>query len=310
MSVSTLPTGAWPVMLTPFNENRSIDWVAVDDYTDWLIELGSAGLFAVALSSEMYDLSHDERLQLAARVVERAGGRVPVVASSASSGSPCEQAEEARLVAETGVSAVILISSLVARNDEPESVWLSHIDAIVSTNPGVDFGIYECPLPYKRLPSVDAVRHLAESGRFSFYKDTSHSLDVMGARIDAMHGTRLRLYNAAIGSLTPSLRMGASGLSGYAANLYPDVVSWLCENLDDPRATAVQRLLTVVEHSVNLRYPTSAKYLLDRSSRLEFRAISRWKPEAIGDHEGLPLQQLADYIRELDLPEAALSRGR
>ena len=96
MSGSTLPTGAWPVMLTPFNENRSIDWVAVDDYTDWLIELGSAGLFAVALSSEMYDLSHDERLELSARVVERAAGRVPVVASSAVSGSAGEQAEEAR----------------------------------------------------------------------------------------------------------------------------------------------------------------------------------------------------------------------
>ena len=148
------------------------------------------------------------------------------------------------------------------------------------------------------------------SGRFSFYKDTSHSLEVMTARIDAMRGTRLRLYNAAIGSLTPSLRVGASGLSGYAANLYPDLVSWLCDNLDDPRATDVQRLLTVVEHSVNLRYPTSAKYMLDRSSRLEFRAISRWKPEVIGDHEGLPLQQLADYVRDLDLPEAALSRGR
>ena len=310
MSDSTLPTGAWPVMLTPFNENRSIDWVAVDDYTDWLIELGSAGLFAVALSSEMYDLSRDERLELSARVVERAGGRVPVVASSAVAGSADEQADEARRVAQTGVSAVVLISSLVARNDEPESVWLANVDAILTANPGVDFGVYECPLPYKRLPSIDAIRHLARSGRFSFYKDTSHSLDVMGSRIDAMRGTRLQLYNAAIGSLTPSLRVGASGLSGYAANLYPDLVSWLCDNLDHPRATAIQRLLTVVEHSVNLRYPASAKYLLDHSSRLEFRAISRWKPEAIGDHEGLPLQQLADYVRDLDLPEAALSRGR
>ena len=81
-------------------------------------------------------------------------------------------------------------------------------------------------------------------------------------------------------------------------------------NAPDLGPVAVQRLLTVVEHSVNLRYPASAKYLLDRSSRLEFRAISRWKPEAIGDHEGLPLQQLADYVRDLDLPEAALSRGR
>jgi 4-hydroxy-tetrahydrodipicolinate synthase len=294
-------------MLTPFTETRSIDWIAVDDYTDWLIELGSAGIFAVALSSEMYDLSEGERLELAARVVDRAAGRVPVVASSVNSGSAAEQAASAGRVADTGVSAVVLISSLVAGLAEPESTWLSNAEAILEGNPGVDFGIYECPLPYKRLPSVDAVRWMAETGRFTFYKDTSHSLDVMESRIAAMDGTRLRLYNAAIGSLAPSMQLGAAGLSGYAANLYPDLVAWLCEHYADgtPEATAVQRLLTVVEHSVNLRYPTSAKFLLDVSSRLDFRAISRWKPEVIGDHEGLPLRELAAYLTDLDLPLAA-----
>ena len=43
MATSTLPDGAWPVMLTPFHEDRSIDWDGLDAYTDWLIELGSAG---------------------------------------------------------------------------------------------------------------------------------------------------------------------------------------------------------------------------------------------------------------------------
>jgi 4-hydroxy-tetrahydrodipicolinate synthase len=305
----TLPDGGWPVMLTPFHEDRSIDWAAVDDYTDWLIELGSAGIFAVALSSEMYDLSPQERLRLAARVVDRAAGRVPVVASSLGTGSGAEQATAAAEVAATGVSAVVLISSLVATPDQPESVWRDRVDTILTANPGVDFGLYECPLPYKRLPSLDAVAWMGRSGRFTFYKDTSHSLDVMRDRLEVLRGTRLKLYNAAIGSLTPSLRLGASGLSGYAANIYPDLVAWLCEHFDEePAATAVQRLLTVAEHAVNLRYPASAKYLLSVSSRVPFRTVSRWKPERIGDHEGLPLQHLADYVRDLRLPGLAPAR--
>lgn len=312
MSTYLLPDGAWPVMLTPFTDDHRIDWRAVDDYTDWLIELGSAGIFAVALSSEMYDLSAAERIELAARVVDRADGRVPVVASSVSSGSAAQQADAAAEVAATGVSAVVLISSLVAALAEPESVWLDRAQAILTGNPDVDFGIYECPLPYKRLPSVDAVRWMAQSGRFTFYKDTSHDLAVMGERVAAMRGTRLKLYNAAIGSLTPSLQLGAAGLSGYAANLYPDLVRWLCENhaAGGAAPTAVQRLLTVVEHSVNLRYPSSAKYLLDAGSRLDFRTVSRWKPEAIGAHEGLPLDQLAAYVADLDLPAGALAAAR
>lgn len=309
-----LPRGGWPVMLTPFREDRSIDWEALDASVDWYIELGSAGLFAVALSSEMYDLSAEERDRIARRVVARAGGRVPVVVGSPVGGSAEAQADAVAAVADTGADAVVLISSQLAPPDAAERQWLGVVDTIIARNPGVDLGVYECPLPFKRLPSLDAVRALAESGAFTFYKDTSHSVPVMSDRVQIMQGSRLRLYNAAIGSLAPSLRAGAAGLSGYIANLYPDLLDWLIRHVDDgdraDAVTAVQRLLTITEHAVNLRYPTSAKVLLGHGSRLRFAPVSRWKPEAIGPHESLPLEELAAYIRSLDLPAGALAAGR
>ena len=48
--------------------------------TEWYIQSGVAGIFSVCLSSEMYQLSNEERLAIARRVVEKAAGRVPVVA--------------------------------------------------------------------------------------------------------------------------------------------------------------------------------------------------------------------------------------
>jgi 4-hydroxy-tetrahydrodipicolinate synthase len=314
MSGEMLPDGGWPVVLTPFRDDRSVDDDAVDAYTDWLIELGAAGLFANALSSEMYDLSAAERDRLARRVVARAAGRVPVVASSPVGGSPEQQADAVAAVAATGVDAVVLISSQLAPLDASERDVLHAVEVIIARNPGVDLGVYECPLPFKRLPSLDVVRAWAETGAFTFYKDTSHSVPVMTTRLEAIHGSRMKLYNAAIGSLTPSLRAGAAGLSGYAANIYPDLVAWLCRHYDTPgvatQAVAIQRLLTMAEHAVNLRYPTSAKYFLQHSSRLDFAAISRWKPEVIGAHEGLPLEEFAAYVRDLDLPDGALAAAR
>ncbi|WP_286310571.1 dihydrodipicolinate synthase family protein [Agromyces mangrovi Wang et al. 2018] len=312
MSERMLPGGAWPVMLTPFHDDRSIDWDGVDAYVDWLIELGASGLFAVALSSEMYDLSDDEQLALARRVVARADGRVPVVASAVASGAPERQADRVAEVAATGVDAVVLISSLVVPPEASAVQWIGAATTVLERNPGVDVGIYECPLPAKRLLDLDTVGWLASTGRCTFYKDTSHDLDVMGARIEASAGTRLRVYNAAIASLVPSLRLGAAGLSGYAANIYPELVEWLCRHAleDSTDVAAVQRLLTVAEHAVNLRYPASAKVLLDVSSRLTFRQHSRWKPERIGDHEREPLRQLADYLAALDLERVAVHPAR
>ena len=73
-STMTTPRGAWPVMLTPFHDDLSIDLEALDRYTDWLVEQGAAGLFPVALSGEMYDLTEEERLLVAGEQVHTESG--------------------------------------------------------------------------------------------------------------------------------------------------------------------------------------------------------------------------------------------
>jgi 4-hydroxy-tetrahydrodipicolinate synthase len=68
-------------MITPFNDfSKSIDWKALDLLTDWYIRSGCAGIFSVCLSSEMFQLSNEERVAIAQQVARKAGGRVPVVA--------------------------------------------------------------------------------------------------------------------------------------------------------------------------------------------------------------------------------------
>lgn len=51
-------------MITPFKDGH-IDWPMVDALVEWYVENGVAGIFSVCLSSEMYHLSVEERLQLA-----------------------------------------------------------------------------------------------------------------------------------------------------------------------------------------------------------------------------------------------------
>lgn len=302
--MDTLPDGAWPVMLTPFHQDRSIDWDTVDAYADWLVRTGSAGIFTVALSSEMYDLTPAERIEVTRRVAGAAAGRVPVLASALGA-DPAEIAESAHALVDAGADAVVLIASSLARADEPDSVLLDRVEGVLDRAPGIGFGVYECPVPYKRLLTLEAVRWLGGTGRFVFFKDTSHRTDVMAARVDALRGTPLKHYNAEISSLVATLRAGGHGFSGYAANIYPDLVAWLCSEharADQAEIERVQRLLSIVEHAVNNRYPTSAKYLLAHRTGLPVEPVSRWKPEAIGEHEGQPLRDLVDYLGSLDLP--------
>ena len=56
--------GVWPVVLTPFREDGKIDFPAYRALLEYYIANGVTGLFAVCLSSELYELTAAERLEI------------------------------------------------------------------------------------------------------------------------------------------------------------------------------------------------------------------------------------------------------
>jgi len=277
MHVTATP-GAWPVVLTPFTASDEIDFDALDRYVDWLIDHGAEGLFAVALSGEMYELSEAERRAVAARVVRRSGGRVPVAASVVGGRGLLEEAVE---LARTGVDVVVLIASAVLDEDEDESRLLEVARAIAEVVPQADLGIYECPLPYHRVLSERTVAALAATGRFVFFKETSHDVDRMAARVAGAAETPLRVFNAGIENFAESVQVGVAGLSGWVVNVAPDLVARLgalaaVEGLS-PRVVALQRALVEIEQRMGPTYPGSAKAIVERRAAIGWSPRSRWR---------------------------------
>jgi 4-hydroxy-tetrahydrodipicolinate synthase len=259
-----LPRGLWPVMLTSFHPDGAIDWEGVDALTDWYIAAGAAGLFAVCLSSEMYVLSPEERLALARRVVVRSKGRVPVVATGTYGGTIEDQAAFVREIAGTGVDAVVAITSQLAGEGEDEATFRARCEELLERTEAVPLGLYECPVPYKRLLSPETAGWLAATGRFLYLKDTSCDLDAIRDKVQAIEGTPLGLYNAHTPTALAALEAGAAGVSPIAGNYYPELFSRLCtsyvERLEEARE--LQRLLTLMEGVARSRYPTAAKAFL------------------------------------------------
>jgi len=271
-------------MLTPYSEDSAVDFPALDAYTEWLIQCGSAGLFPVALSGEMFELSEAERLAVATSVVAVANGRVPVAASVL--GEVEELADASRAMAATGVDIVVLNAASLASQDEDDATIKPRVEHILEANPGVSFGIYECPRPYHRILSTETVGWLARTGRFVFFKETSGSLERMAARVKVSEGTPLKIYNAGIGNLRESLTVGTSGLSGWVVNTHPDWVAWICENPDHPDAEAIQASLRNIQHEFDSTYPSSAKFLVELRSGNSFPVEGRWRPSPV-DREAM-----------------------
>jgi len=75
------------VMITPFNLKAKVDLDVVSALIEFYLAAGVKGFFANCLSSEMYSISEDERLELTAHIVRYVNGRAPVVATGSFSPS-------------------------------------------------------------------------------------------------------------------------------------------------------------------------------------------------------------------------------
>ncbi len=298
---NNFPGGVWPVMLTPMTEDRKIDEKGLRALVNWYIENGVSGLFAACQSSEIWHLNFEERVQIARITVEEAAGRVPVVASGHTSDSLEDQAKDITAMWNVGVDAVILLSNRLAGENESDEVWLENwakLEAMI--DPEIKLGIYECPVPYKRLLTPKLITAIAETGRFYFLKDTCCDADQIREKLACIKGTNLKLYNANATTVLESVRDGAAGFSGIMANFHPKLWVWLCENFEkEPeKANELQQLLSVASLIERQYYPTNAKWHLKNIMGLPMTTKSR-----VQDDSGLSATLQKEVVNLHELTE-------
>lgn len=289
------PGGVWPVMLTPFQKSGEIDEPALRELVDWYIDNQVSGLFAACQSSEIFELSFEERIKIAQITVEAARGRVPVVASGHTSDSLEDQARDITAIWETGVDAVILLTNRLAAEDESDEVWMANYRRLQSMiGEDIKLGVYECPRPYKRLLSIPVIREIAATGRFYFLKDTCCVAADIRQKLGAISQTNLKLYNANATTALQSIRDGAAGYSGIMANFHPKLWVWLCQHPDHENADKVQEVLMAASLIERQLYPVNAKFHLKEIEGLTMETKCRVQDD------GLLFETWKEEVRMMD----------
>lgn len=256
--------GVWPVMITPFTEDNKIDYDGVLKIIEWYDKMGVAGIFAVCQSSEMFVLSKEERFELAKFVIDNTPKHMGVIASGHVAETMEDQIKEAQAVIDAGVQSYVFISNQFAKENEGEDIAKKNIEYLLDHIKADNFGVYECPAPYKRLLSPELLKWCAKTGRFSFLKDTCCDLEQLKEKCDAVKGTDLKIFNANGATLLESMKMGCAGYSGVMANFHADLYVWLLDNYktEPERAQEMMNFLgaaSMVECQV---YPVNCKYYM------------------------------------------------
>lgn len=266
-------------MITPFNLKAKVDLDAVSALIDFYLAAGVKGFFANCLSSEMFSISEDERLELTRHIVQYVNGRVPVVATGSFGLTIDDKAVFTRQIFDTGIDAVIMITGHFAKVNEADDVLLRNFDTMLSLTGNIPLGMYECPAPYKRILSAQVFKQLLDTNRFVYHKDTSILPENVKAKLDiAKDNTMLEFYDAHTPNAMFSLQNGARGMSSISGNFYPEILVWMCNNATDPARQEdvawLQNELTAVDPLIHIAYPMAAKYFLEKRG-LPVRQISR-----------------------------------
>jgi 4-hydroxy-tetrahydrodipicolinate synthase len=139
--MTTLPRGLIHVPVTPFTPDNTIDLATFARVVEFLLRQNASALCVNLHLAESLNLTLDERKQLAARAVEVAAGRVPVIVHVSTPGTD-QAIELARHAEEIGADCVMAIAPYYWK---PSQDGLDEHFAAIMRATGLPFIAYNSP---------------------------------------------------------------------------------------------------------------------------------------------------------------------
>jgi 4-hydroxy-tetrahydrodipicolinate synthase len=253
----------------------------------------------------MLQLDLSEREQLARFTVEVVDGRVPVIASGHVGATLAEQITELTQMASTGIDCVVFVTNRLDPDHLGSEQLFKNVETLTKELPAnMRFGLYECPVPFRRLLSDEEIIYFAEDPRFVVLKDVSCDLDTVRRRVELTKSANLVISNANAAIAFEAMKSGASGFCGVFNNFHPDLYRWLQDEgeIHTELAIELSRFLVLSAVTEGMGYPKLAKIFHQRLGTIRSsysRAVPEdimkkyWALEAILDH----IEEGADYYR-------------
>ena len=219
-------TGCGTALVTPFNDDSSIDEIALRDLVDWQIEEGIHFLVPCGSTGEAATMTVEEHRRVVEVVVEQTRGRVPVVAGAGSNDTAKAIALSKEMKA---AGATHLLHTSPMYNKPPQRGIAAHYRAI---SLAVDLPIVVYNVPGRTGSNVEAKTTLEMAGYPGIVavKEASGQLSQIA---DIIRG-RPPQFSVLSGDdeLTlPVMALGGDGIVSVVSNVTPKAMAQLCEKM-------------------------------------------------------------------------------
>lgn len=255
--------GLGVALITPFNEDGSIDWGALSNIIEYQISNGTDYIVALGTTAETPTLSKQEKTEVARFIVERVNGRIPVV-KGVGGNNTLEVAEEMRSCDTTGISAFLSVTPYY--NKPTQEGLYRHFCALSQASP-LPIILYNVPGRTGMNMSAETTLRLARDCKnIIAIKEASGDLNQIKSIIDgAPEGFQVISGDDAV--TTDVISMGGVGVISVFGNAFPGQMSWLVKlALNGDALNARKQMEEDFNNLFHLMFvdgnPSGVKYLL------------------------------------------------
>ena len=208
--------GIATALITPFTASGEVDYDAYGRLIDWQIESGIDAIVSCGTSGEGPTLSDAEHKEVVRYAVERANGRVPVIAGTGSNDT-AYAVELTKFASECGADAMLVVTPYYNKATQ-EGLYRSFMTiADASTKPLI---LYNVPsrTGCNIQPATDL--RLSEHENIQAIKEANGNISAIVETMSLVHG-KLDLYSGNDDQIVPILSMGGLGCISVLSNLLP-----------------------------------------------------------------------------------------
>lgn len=260
--------GSMTALVTPFNEDGSLDEAGFRTLVEWQIAEGSHGLVPVGTTGESPTLTHAEHKRVVEICVEVAAGRVPVMAG-AGSNNTVEAVDLARFAQGAGADGVLVVTPYY--NKPNQRGLYAHYAAIARA---VDLPIVIYNIPPRSIidMSVETMARLAKDfSNIVGVKDATAKIDRVSEQRQAMGPDFIQLSGEDATALGFNAQ-GGHGCISVTANVAPRLCAEFqnaCLAGDFATALTYQDKLMPLHKAMFIEpNPGGPKYALERLGKI------------------------------------------
>lgn len=233
----TIFTGSGVAIVTPMNDDFSINYAKLGELIDWQIKEGTDSIIICGTTGESTTMTDDEHVECIRYAVEKTAGRVPVVAGAGSNDTDYAiwLSKESKAL---GADALLHVTPYY--NKTSQRGLVRHFNAIADAT-DLPVILYNVPSRTGLDIKPETYLELSCHPNIAAIKEAGGNISSI-AKTMSLCGDALTLYSGNDDQIIPLMSLGGKGVISVLANIMPRETHDICQLFLDGKTTEAAKL--------------------------------------------------------------------